>query len=87
MLLQQVPRLKNTSLRKTDKRKSPELVQFPEQIKKRIKITFKIKETGVRLGRRSLQPAVLPADGHLTTPTVAGLPGLFENFHPTAPKR
>ena len=33
--------------------------------------------------RRRLLPAVSPAAGHLTTPTVAGLPGLCENFHPT----
>jgi len=31
-----------------------------------------------------LQPTVSPADGHLSTPTVAGLPGLCENFRPTA---
>jgi len=47
---------------------------------------IEIKETGVSLGRRSLEPAVSPADGHLTTPTVAGLPGLCENFRPTASK-
>ena len=33
--------------------------------------------------RRRLLPAVSPAAGHLTTPTVAGLPGLCENFRPT----
>ena len=48
--------------------------------------TIEIKETGVSLGRRSPQPAVSPADGHLTTPTVAWLPGLCENFRPTASK-
>jgi len=47
---------------------------------------IEIKETGVRLGRRSIQPAVSPADGHLTTPTAARLPGLCENFRPTASK-
>jgi len=31
-----------------------------------------------------LRPA--PTDGHLITPTVAGLPGLCENFRPTASK-
>ena len=36
--------------------------------------------------RRRLLPAVLPAAGHLTTPTVAGLPGLSENFRPTTSK-
>ena len=35
------------------------------------------------LSRRRLLPAVSPAAGHLTTPTVAGLPGLCENFRPT----
>ena len=45
---------------------------------------IEIKETGVRLGWSSLQPTVSPVDGHLTTPTVAGLPGLCENFCPTA---
>ena len=38
------------------------------------------------LSRRRLQPAVSPAAGHLTTPTVAGLPGLCENFRPTTSK-
>ena len=37
------------------------------------------------LSRRRLLPAVSPAAGHLTTPTVAGLPGLCENFRPTTP--
>jgi len=32
------------------------------------------------LSRRRLLPAVSPAAGRLTTPTVAGLPGLCENF-------
>ena len=36
--------------------------------------------------RRRLLPAVSPAAGHLTTPTVAGLPGLCENFCPTTSK-
>ena len=36
--------------------------------------------------RRRLLPAVSPAVGHLTTPTVAGLPGLCENFRPTTSK-
>jgi len=36
--------------------------------------------------RRRLLPAVSPAAGHLTTPTVAGLPGLCENFRPTTSK-
>ena len=36
------------------------------------------------LSRRRLLPAVSPAAGHLTTPTVAGLPGLCENFRPTS---
>jgi len=35
------------------------------------------------LSRRRLLPAVSMAAGHLTTPTVAGLPGLCENFSPT----
>ena len=35
---------------------------------------------------RRLLPAVSPAAGHLTTPTVAGLPGLCENFRPTTSK-
>jgi len=35
------------------------------------------------LSRRRLLPAVSPAAGHLTTPTVAGLPGLCENCRPT----
>jgi len=35
-------------------------------------ISIEIKETGVSLGRRSLQPAMSPAEGHLTTPTVEG---------------
>jgi len=34
------------------------------------------------LSRRRLLPAVSPAAGHLTTPTVAGLPALCENFPP-----
>ena len=38
------------------------------------------------LSRRRLLPAVSPAAGHLTTPTVAGLPGLCENFRPTNSK-
>jgi len=38
------------------------------------------------LSRRRLLPAVSPAAGHLTTPTVAGLPGLCENFRPTTSK-
>jgi len=42
-------------------------------------MTIKIKETGV-----SLWPTMSPADGHLTTPTVAGLPCICENFRPTA---
>ena len=36
--------------------------------------------------RRRLLPAVSPAAGHLTTPTVEGLPGLCENFRPTTSK-
>jgi len=36
--------------------------------------------------RRKLLPAVSLAAGHLTTPTVAGLPGLSENFRPTTSK-
>ena len=36
--------------------------------------------------RRRLLPAVSPATGHLTTPSVAGLPGLCENFRPTTSK-
>ena len=36
--------------------------------------------------RRRLLPAVSPAAGHLTTPTLAGLPGLCENFRPTTSK-
>ena len=32
--------------------------------------------------RRRLLPSVSPAAGHLTTPTVAGLSGLCENFRP-----
>ena len=39
-----------------------------------------------KLSRRTLLPAVSPAAGHLTTPTVAGLPGLCENFRPTTSK-
>jgi len=35
------------------------------------------------LSRHRLLPAVSPAAGHLTTPTVAGFPGLCENFRPT----
>jgi len=35
------------------------------------------------LSRRRLLPAVSPAAGQLTTPTVAGLPGLCEIFRPT----
>ena len=38
------------------------------------------------LSRRRLLPAVSPAAGHLVTPTVAGLPGLCENFRPTTSK-
>ena len=38
------------------------------------------------LSRRRLLPAVSSAAGHLTTPTVAGLPGLCENFRPTTSK-
>jgi len=38
------------------------------------------------LSRRRLLPAVSPAAGHLPTPTVAGLPGLCENFRPTTSK-
>ena len=38
------------------------------------------------LSRRRLLPAVSPAAGHLATPTVAGLPGLCENFRPTTSK-
>ena len=40
------------------------------------------------LSRRRLLPAVSPAAGNLslTTPTVAGLPGLCENFRPTTSK-
>ena len=38
------------------------------------------------LSRRRLLPAVSPAAGHLTTPTVAGLPSLCENFRPTTSK-
>ena len=38
------------------------------------------------LSRRRLLPAVSPTAGHLTTPTVAGLPGLCENFRPTTSK-
>ena len=38
------------------------------------------------LSRRRLLPAVSPAAGHLTTPTVAWLPGLCENFRPTTSK-
>ena len=34
----------------------------------------------VQLGQHSLQPALSPAGGHLSTPTVAGLPGLCEKF-------
>jgi len=36
--------------------------------------------------RRRLLPAVSPAAGHLTTPTVARLPGLCGNFRPTTSK-
>jgi len=36
--------------------------------------------------RRRLLPAVSSAAGHLTTPTVARLPGLCENFGPTTSK-
>ena len=36
--------------------------------------------------RLGLLPAVSPAAGHLTTPTVAGLPGLSENLRPTTSK-
>ena len=35
------------------------------------------------LSRRRLLPAVTPAAGHLTAPTVEGLPGLCENFRST----
>jgi len=38
------------------------------------------------LSRRRLLPAVSPAAGHLAIPTVAGLPGLCENFRPTTSK-
>ena len=38
------------------------------------------------LSRRRLLPAVSPAAVHLTTPTVAGLSGLCENFLPTTSK-
>ena len=38
------------------------------------------------LSRRRQLPAVSPAAGHLTTPTVAGLPGLCESFRPTTSK-
>ena len=38
------------------------------------------------LSRRRLLLAVSPAAGHLTSPTVAGLPGLCENFRPTTSK-
>ena len=38
------------------------------------------------LSWRRLLPAVSPAAGHLTTPTVAGLPGLCEHFRPTTTK-
>ena len=38
------------------------------------------------LSRRRLLPAVSPAAGHLTTPTVAGLPRLCETFRPTTSK-
>jgi len=38
------------------------------------------------LSRRRPLPAVSPAAGHLTTPTVVGLPGLCENFRPTTSK-
>ena len=38
------------------------------------------------LSRRRLLPAVSPVSGHLTTPTVAGLPGLCKNFRPTTSK-
>ena len=48
--------------------------------------SIEITETGVGLGRRCLSSAVSPADGHLTTPTVAALTGLCENFRPTASK-
>ena len=36
--------------------------------------------------QRRLLPTVSPAAGHLTSPTVAGLPGLCENFRPTTSK-
>ena len=39
-----------------------------------------------KLSQRRLLPAVSPAAGHLTTPTVAGLPGLCENSRPTTSK-
>jgi len=39
-----------------------------------------------QLSRRRLLPALLSASGHLTTPTVAGLPGLCEKFSPTTSK-
>ena len=38
------------------------------------------------LSRRRLLPTVSPAAGHLTTPTVSGLPGLCETFRPTTSK-
>jgi len=38
------------------------------------------------LSRRRLLPAVSPAAGYLTTPTVAGVTGLCENFRPTTSK-
>ena len=38
------------------------------------------------LSRRRLLMAVSPAAGHLTTPTVAELPGLCENFRQTTSK-
>jgi len=52
--------------------------QLPPTICNFLPDLIEIKETGVSLGRRRLQPAVSPADGHLATPTVAGLPGLCE---------
>ena len=38
------------------------------------------------LSRRRLLPAVSPAAGHLTTPTVSKLPSLCETFRPTTSK-
>jgi len=41
---------------------------------------------GSLAGRRRLLPAVSPAAGHLSTPTVAALPALCKNFCPTTSK-